>query len=106
MLLFRCIPALYNLSGEKQTYVRIFFGKSRDFFRVIHNLRGKERKGDQKLTATLQRKPGRREKKGDPQAGQRGRLFEAGIFVGACFFVCRPFWSGGLRLPFERLRFG
>ena len=40
--------------------------------------------------------PAAREK-GDPQAGQRGRLFAAGISVAACFFLCRPF---------ERLRSG
>lgn len=39
--------------------------------------------------------PAAREK-GDPQAGQRGRLFAAGISVAACFFVCCPFGNGGL----------
>ena len=49
--------------------------------------------------------PAAREK-GDPQAGQRGRLFAAGFAVGACFFLFRPFGYGGLSLPFERVCFG
>ena len=46
----------------------------------------------QKHTAALQRKPARRDKKGDPQAGQRGRLFAAGLSVAACFIV-PPVWD-------------
>ena len=38
-----------------------------------------------KYAAALQRKPARREEKGDPQAGQRGRLFAAGFAVEAYF---------------------
>ena len=61
---------------------------------------------NKKHAAALQRKPARREKKGDPQAGQRGRLFAAGLSVAACFFSCHPFRNGYLCLPFERMRFG
>ena len=43
----------------------------------------------QKHAATLQRKPGRREKKGDPQAGQRGRLFRGGHLC-RCAFLRMP----------------
>ena len=39
--------------------------------------------------------PAAREK-GDPQAGQRGRLFAAGLSVAARFFLFRPFGNGGL----------
>ena len=52
----------------------------------MHNTEGKMRNIEQKQAAALQRKPARREEKGDPQAGQRGRLFAAGISVAACFF--------------------
>lgn len=45
----------------------------------------KGRDNKQKHAATLQQKPARREGKGDPQAGQRGRLFAAGISIAACF---------------------
>ena len=47
--------------------------------------RGTGRNIEQKQAAALQRKPARREKKGDPQAGQRGRLFAAGLSAAACF---------------------
>ena len=45
----------------------------------------KGRDNKQKHAAALQRKPARRDKKGDPQAGQCGRLFAAGISIAACF---------------------
>ena len=51
----------------------------------MHKPKGKGRNIEQKQAAALQRKPSRREKKGDPQAGQRGRLFAAGLSVAACF---------------------
>ena len=50
---------------------------------TIRKKKGRDDK--QKQAAALQRKPARREKKGDPQAGQRGRLFAAGFAVVACF---------------------
>ena len=43
--------------------------------------------------------------KGAPQAGQRGRLFAAGISAAACFFLLRPFGNGGLSSSFERFGF-
>lgn len=52
----------------------------------------KGRDNKQKHAAALQRKPARREEKGDPQAGQRGRLFAAGLSVAACFIV-PPVWD-------------
>ena len=51
----------------------------------MHKPKGKGRNIEQKQAAALQRKPSRREKKGDPQAGQRGRLFAAGLSAAACF---------------------
>ena len=53
----------------------------------MHNTEGKGAESQIKLAAALQRKPARREEKGDPQAGQRGRLFAAGISV-AAYFSC------------------
>ena len=51
----------------------------------MHNTEGKRRNIEQKQAAALQRKPARREKKGDPQADQRGRLFAAELSAAACF---------------------
>lgn len=51
----------------------------------MHNTEGKRAESQIKHTAALQRKPARREGKGDPQAGQRGRLFAAGLSAAACF---------------------
>ena len=50
---------------------------------TIRKSKGRDNK--QKHAAVLQRKSARRDEKGDPQAGQRGRLFAAGFAVGACF---------------------
>ena len=61
------------------------FEKKQVFFGVIHNTEGNRAEQRIKHAAALQRKPARREEKGDPQAGQRGRLFAAGISIAACF---------------------
>lgn len=63
--------------------------------------KGKGRDNKQKHAAALQRKPARREEKGDPQAGQRGRLFAAGLSVAACFF-CSARLSGCVSVDFRR----
>ena len=63
-----------------------YFQEKLENFSEISTIRRRKRRDNkQKHAAALQRKPSRREKKGDPQAGQRGRLFAAGFAVGACF---------------------
>ena len=62
-----------------------FQEKLKNFSELSTNQRKKGRDDKQKHAAALQRKPARREEKGDPQAGQRGRLFAADFAVGACF---------------------
>ena len=52
-----------------------------------------------------ERLPAAREK-GDPQAGQRGRLFAAGLSVAACFSCSARLETAVLSSSFERLRFG
>ena len=52
--------------------------------------KGKGRDNKQKHAAALQRKPARREGKGDPQAGQRGRLFPRGGHFCRCVFFLVP----------------
>lgn len=62
-----------------------FLGKTKKFFRSYPQYERGRGGITNKHAATLQRKPARREEKGDPQAGQRGRLFAAGISAAACF---------------------
>ena len=62
-----------------------FQEKLKNFSELSTILKEKGRDNKQKHTAALQRKPSRREEKGDPQAGQRGRLFAAGLSAAACF---------------------
>ena len=64
-----------------------FQEKLKNFSELSTILKEKGRDNKQKHTAALQRKPSRREEKGDPQAGQRGRLFAAGFSVAAFFLV-------------------
>ena len=64
-----------------------FQEKLKNFSELCTIPKGKGRDNKQKHAAALQRKPARREEKGDPQAGQRGRLFAAGISV-AAYFSC------------------
>ena len=71
----------------------------------MHNTEGNGAEQRIKHTAALQRKPARCEEKGDPQAGQRGRLFAAGISVAACF-SCSARLVQRLYCAFERLHFG
>ena len=71
---------------KSQTYVHIFLRKKlKNFSELCTIPKGKGRNIEQKQAAALQRKPSRRDEKGDPQAGQRGRLFAAGISIAACF---------------------
>ena len=91
-LLFSCTSPFSGAYGyytifflKSQTYVCIISRKTRKIFQVIHNAKGESRAKNKNRRATFQRKPARREEKGDPQAGQRGRLFAAGISVAACF---------------------
>ena len=91
-LLFSCTRPFSGACGyyttffpKSQTYVRIFLRKIINFFGLIHNTEEEGRDTKQKHAAALQRKPARRDEKGDPQAGQRGRLFAAGFAVTACF---------------------
>ena len=62
-----------------------FQEKLENFSEISTIRRRKGRDNKQKHAAALQRKPARREGKGDPQAGQRGRLFAAGFAAEACF---------------------
>ena len=73
----------------------IYFRKNQENFSELCTIpKGKGLDDKQKHAAALQRKPARREEKGDPQAGQRGRLFAAGLSVAACFIV-PPVWYSG-----------
>ena len=79
---------LYNLFSKKSNICSYILGKIKKIFRSYPQYgRGTGRNIEQKQAAALQRKPARREEKGDPQAGQRGRLFAAGLSVAARFFV-------------------
>ena len=81
----------------------VYFQEKLKYVSELSTIRKKKGRDDkQKHAAALQRKPARREEKGDPQAGQRGRFFAAGFAVGRVFLVS-PVWK---RLSFERLRFG
>ena len=64
----------------------------------MHNTEG-ERGGitNKNMPQPCNESPPAAREKGDPQAGQCGRLFAAGLSVAACFFLFRPF---------ERLHFG
>ena len=100
-LLFSCTSPFSGAYGyytifflKSQTYVCIISRKTRKIFQVIHNAKGESRAKNKNRRATFQRKPARREEKGDPQAGQRGRLFAAGLSVAACFIV-PPVWYSG-----------
>ena len=91
-LLFSCTRPFSGACGyyttfflKSQTYVHIFLRKIENFSGLSTIRKRKKLDYKQKHAATLQRKPGRREKKGDPQAGQRGRLFAAGFAVRAIF---------------------
>ena len=91
-LLFSCTCPFSGACGyyttfflKSQTYVHIFSRKIKNFSEISTIPKGKGRDTKQKYAAALQRKPARREEKGDPQAGQRGRLFAAGLSAAACF---------------------
>ena len=112
-LLFSCTRPFSGACGyyttfspKSQTYVHIFLRKIKKFFRSYPQYERGSGGITNKHAATLQRKPARREGKGDPQAGQRGRLFAASLSVATCFFSRHPFRNGGLSSSFERLRFG
>ena len=97
---------LYNLFLKKSNICSHILGKIKKIFRSYTQCRrGRCGITNKKHAAALQRKPARREEKGDPQAGQRGRLFAAGLSVAACFFV-PPVWERRFELSFERLRSG
>ena len=108
-LLFSCTRPFSGACGyytlykrKSQTYVHIFLRKVKQFFGVIHKPKEKERDNRQNYAVTLQQKPARRDEKGDPQAGQRGRLFAAGFAVRA-FFLCfaRLFGKGHFSMTNE-----
>ena len=92
-LLFSCTGPFSGACGyyttfflKSQTYVRIFLRKIKKFFRRYPQYR-RERGGITTKTSRSFTTKARPPRKGDPQAGQRGRLFAAGISVAACFFV-------------------
>lgn len=83
---------LYTLSKELSNVCSHIFRENQKKFRSYPQYGGGAgRDHKQNLVAALQRKPARRDEKGDPQAGQRGRLFAASLSVAAYFFLCRPF---------------
>ena len=67
-----------------------FQGKLKNFSELYTIPKGKGQDNKPKHAAALQRKPSRRDEKGDPQAGQRGRLFAAGLSVAVRFFLVSP----------------
>ena len=82
---------LYTLSKELSNVCSHIFQENQKNFRSYPQYRGGAgRDHKQNLVAALQRKSARRDEKGDPQAGQRGRLFAAGLSVAVRFFLVSP----------------
>ena len=88
---------LYTLSKKLSNVCSHIFRKNQKNFGVIHNT--EEERGEiinKTLSQPYTESPHAAREKGDPQAGQRGRLFAAGLSVAAYFFLCRPFGTAVL----------